>query len=306
MYDTIIIGAGAAGLTAGIYAARREMKTLIIGKQVGGQIIWASTIENYPGFKSISSFELIQKMQEQVKSLGVAIKIEEVKSIEQKGSIFSVITDKEEYQGKTVIIALGLMPRCLKIPGEKELTGKGVSYCANCDGPLYRNKIVAVIGGGNAALDAAEVLSKIASKVYLINRSERFRGFEVLLSKIKQNNNIEMIPNSLPQEVVGAGRVEKINLVDTNDGTKKEIKIDGLFIEVGREAQTDLVANLVKRNQDNKIIIDSDGQTSLPGVFAAGDVTQGDFNQIVIACGQGAIAALSAYRYLQLQNKKEG
>ena len=305
MYDTIIIGAGAAGLTAGIYAARREMKTLIIGKQVGGQMVWASTIENYPGFKSISSFELIQKMQEQVKSLGVAIKVEEVKGIEQKSNIFSVITDRGAYQGKTIIIALGLMPRRLNISGEKELIGKGVSYCANCDGPLYKNKTVAVIGGGNAALDAAEFLSKIASKVYLINRSEHFRGFEVLLSKIKQNNNIEIIPNSLPQEVVGADQVEKINIVNINDGTKKEIKIDGLFMEIGREAQTDLVANLVKCNQDNKIIIDSDGQTSLPGVFAAGDVTQVSFNQIVIACGQGAIAALSAYKYLQLQNKKK-
>jgi thioredoxin-disulfide reductase len=299
MYDTIIIGSGAAGMTAGIYAVRRKMKTLIIGRQVGGQIIWASTIENYPGFKSVSSFELIQKMEDQVKSLGVEMKTEEVKKIIKDGDSFSVITDKERYQGKTIIMAVGLSPRRLNIPGEKELTGRGVSYCANCDSPLFKNKVVAVVGGGNAALDAAEVLSRIARQVFLIHRTDHFRGFEVLAGKIKQRDNIEIILNSQVQEIIGAGQLAKIKIINSKTSEIKEFAVDGVFIEIGREAYTEIVADLVKRDANKKIIIDLDCQTSQPGIFAAGDVTQVSFNQIVIACGQGAVAALSVYKYLQ-------
>ncbi|MEK7202812.1 MAG: FAD-dependent oxidoreductase [Patescibacteria group bacterium] len=299
MYDTIIIGSGAAGMTAGIYAARRKMKTLIIGKQIGGQIIWASTIENYPGLKSIGSFELIQRMEDQVKSLNVEIKTEEVKNILKNKNIFSVITDKGQYQGKTIIVAIGLSPRWLNVHGEKELTGKGVSYCANCDGPLFKNKTVAVVGGGNAALDAAEVLSKIANKVFLIHRTDYFRGFESLMAKVKQKDNIEIIFNSQVQEIIGCEKLEKIKIINSKTGEIKELNLNGLFIEIGRHAYTEIAANLVKRDVNNKIIIDLDCQTSQPGVFAAGDVTQTSFNQIVIACGQGSIAALSAYKYLQ-------
>ncbi|MFH1233689.1 MAG: thioredoxin-disulfide reductase [Patescibacteria group bacterium] len=301
MYDTIIIGSGGAGMTAGIYAVRRKMKTLIIGQQVGGQIIWASTIENYPGFKSIGSFELIQKMEDQVKSLGVEIKTEEVKEIIKKKDVFLIITDKGEYQARTVIMAMGLSPRWLNIPGEKELTGKGVSYCANCDGPLFRNKVVAVVGGGNAALDAAEILSKIARQVFLIHRNDHFRGFEALIAKVQQRDNIEIIFNSQIKEIIGQNKLEKIKIINSKTANIKEINIDGMFIEIGRQAYTEIVAGLVKLDDNKKIIIDLDCQTSQLGIFAAGDVTQTSFNQIVIACGQGAIAALSAYRYLQRQ-----
>jgi len=299
MYDTIIIGSGAAGMTAGIYAIRRKMKTLIIGKQVGGQIIWTSTIENYPGFKSIGSFELIQKMEDQVKSLGVEIKAEEVKKILKDKNVFSIITDKEKYQSKTIIMAMGLSPRWLNVQGEKELTGKGVSYCANCDGPLFKNKTVAVVGGGNAALDAAEVLSKIASQVFLIHRADHFRGFEILIAKVQQRNNIKIIFNSQVQKIIGNDKLEKIEIINSKTNKIEELNLDGLFIEIGREACTEIVNDLVKRDGNKKIIIDLDCQTSNPGIFAAGDVTQTSFNQIVIACGQGAIAALSAYKYLQ-------
>jgi thioredoxin reductase (NADPH) len=196
-------------------------------------------------------------------------------------------------------MAVGLSPRRLNIPGEKELTGRGVSYCANCDSPLFKNKVVAVVGGGNAALDAAEVLSRIARQVFLIHRTDHFRGFEVLAGKIKQRDNIEIILNSQVQEIIGAGQLAKIKIINSKTSEIKEFAVDGVFIEIGREAYTEIVADLVKRDANKKIIIDLDCQTSQPGIFAAGDVTQVSFNQIVIACGQGAVAALSVYKYLQ-------
>lgn len=304
MYDTIIIGSGPAGLTAAIYAARREMNTLIIGKELGGQLNWANEIENYPGFKEISAFELIQKMSEQVKNLGVEIKAEEAQKIEEKDGHFLIITNHEKYETKTIIIAIGVSPRRLAIPGEEKLMGHGVSYCANCDGPLYRNKTVAVVGGGNAALDAAEMLSKIASQVYLIHRRDEFRGFEGLVAEIKTRENITMILNSVPKEIVGENKVEKIIVLDNASQEKKELLVNGVFVEVGRIASTDLVAELVKRDEKAQIIVDEKCQTSRPGIFAAGDVTQVEFKQITIACGQGTVAALTAYQYLQAGQEK--
>lgn len=301
MYDTIIIGSGPAGLTAGIYASRRQMKTLIIGKMIGGQMAWAHTIENYPGFKSISNFELISKMEEQVKSLGVEIKSDEVIAVKKYQGSFVVETTKGKFQGKTIIIAMGLSPAKLNLANEKEFTGKGISYCANCDGPLYKNKIVAIVGGGNAALDAAEVLSKIAKKVYLVHRKNHFRGFEILADKIKNNPNIIKMMESEITQIIGKEKLEEIIIANINSKEEQMIKVDGLFIEIGHIADTALAADLVKRDEKNQIIIDEKCQTDLPGLFAAGDVTSRGYKQIVIACGQGAIAALSAYKYLQLK-----
>ncbi|MDP3043687.1 MAG: thioredoxin-disulfide reductase [bacterium] len=306
MYDTIIIGTGPAGFTAGIYAARREMKTLIIGKEMGGQLIWASEIENYPGFKSISSFDLINKMNEQVKALGVEIKSDEVKKIENKDNKFVLHTSRDIYEARTVILAMGLSPRRLAIPGEEKLTGKGVSYCANCDGPFYKNKTVAVVGGGNSALDAAEILSKIAKKVYLIHRRDEFRGFESLVNEIKARKNIELVLNSEPREVIGENKLEKIKIFNNKTRKEKDLEIDGLFVEIGRIANTDLVADLVKRNERGEIIADEKCMTNCPGMFAAGDVTPVEFKQITIACGQGTIAALAAYQYLRLKQGESG
>lgn len=306
MYDTIIIGTGPAGFTAGIYAARREMKTLIIGKEMGGQLIWASEIENYPGFKSINSFDLISRMSEQVKSLGVEIKSDEVKKMEKKDDKFILHTNRDIYEARTVILALGLSPRRLAIPGEEKLTGKGVSYCANCDGPFYKNKTVAVVGGGNSALDAAEILSKIAKKVYLIHRRDEFRGFEVLVGEIRARKNIEFVLNGEPKEIIGENKLEKIKVFNNKTREEKEIAVDGLFVEIGRIANTDLAAGLAKRNERDEIIVDEKCMTSCPGMFAAGDVTPVEFKQITIACGQGAIAALAAYQYLRLKQGESG
>ncbi len=304
MFDVIIIGQGPAGFTAGIYAGRRKMKTLIIGDKLGGQLAMASEIENYPGFKSIQGFELILKIKEQVENIGIKIKNEEVKQLLKKEGYFEIITEKNKYNTKTVILAIGLAPRRLAIQGEKKLIGKGVSYCANCDAPLYKNKIVAVVGGGNSALDAAELLSKIAKKVYLIHRRQEFKAFEALIDEVKSKNNIEMVLNSVVDEIIGKKKVEKIKIKNIVNKKEKIIDIDGIFVEIGRIAHTDIIANLVKLDEKKQIIVDEKCQTNIEGIFAAGDVTQVPFKQITIACGQGTIAALAAYQYLQTKQGK--
>jgi len=305
MLDTIIIGSGPAGVAAGIYAVRREMKTLIIGKEMGGQMAWAGDIENYPGFKSIMSFELIEKFREHLVSSGVENLSAEVKKIEKtdEGN-YKVYTSKDEYITKTIIIAMGLTPKRLAIEGEEKYNGKGVSYCANCDGPLYKNKTVAVIGGGNAAVDAAEILSKIASKVYLIHRSEKFKAFDILVNEVRERQNIELMENSEVKEILGENKVEKI-IVHNKDNKNTEIALDGIFIEIGRIAHTDLVEELIKRDERGQIVVDEKCRTNSEGIFAAGDVTQTEFKQITVAMGQGTIAALAAYQYIQLKQGKE-
>ena len=302
MYDLIIIGAGPAGMTAGIYAVRREMKTLIIGREVGGQMVWASEIENYPGFSKISSFELIEKMKRQTLDFGVELKEEEVQKIElMPGGGFKLYTARESFETKTVIIAIGLSPRRLAVPGEIEFNGRGVSYCANCDGPLYRNKVVAVIGGGNSALDAAEMLSKIAKQVYLIHRNENFKAFDALVDAVKQRPNIEILLDTELKEISGDQNVKQIKIVNNKTKAERAIALDSVFVEVGRIASTDLVSELVERNDKNQIMVNSRTETKTLGLFAAGDVTDCDFKQITIAMGQATIAALSAYQYLQLK-----
>lgn len=304
MYDTIIIGSGPAGMTAAIYAARREMKVLVIGKELGGQLAWASEIENYPGFKKISNFDLIEKMRDQVTSLGVEIKDGEIKKInkEEDGN-FTLFTEKEELKSKTVILAIGLAPRRLAIPGEEEFGGKGVSYCANCDGPIFKDKVVAVVGGGNAAFDAAEILSKIAKQVYLIHRSEKFKAFEAVVEEVKSRENIEMVLNSDVKEILGDQKVERIKVFNNKKEEESKIEVDGIFIEIGRLANTDVVKDLAERNQHSQIEVNEKFQTKTEGLFAAGDVVAGEFKQITIACGQATIAALAAYQSIQ---RKEG
>ena len=234
MYDIIIIGAGPTGLTAAIYAARRMMKTLVISKNIGGQMVWASEIANYPGVKTIGAIELVQNMSQQVKDFGVGIKIDEVKKIDKNtdGS-FKIDGKKQSYLTKTIVLAMGLAPKQLGLARENQLVGKGISYCANCDGPLFKGKPVAVVGGGNAALDAAEVLSKIASQVYLIYHKPKFKGFESLVAWVEARKNIIIMLASDVVEIIGEQKLERLKIENKIDRTVKEIKVDGFFIEIG-------------------------------------------------------------------------
>lgn len=306
MYDLIILGAGPAGLTAGIYAVRRAMKTLILSSDVGGQLNLASDIENYPGFAQIDSFDLIKKMEEHAKSAGAEIKIQTINEIKKENEVFKLYGGQEIFEAKTVIVAMGLSPRLLAIKGENELSGRGISYCANCDGPLYRNKVVAVLGGGNSALDAAEYLSKIASQVYLIHRNSDFRGFEGLVNEVKKRENIQIYLETEVREIIGAEKVEALKLFNNNTQNEKELLVNGVFVEIGRVAHTDLVVDLADRNDKKQIIVDEYCQTKTEGLFAAGDITNVPFKQITIACGQGTIAALAAYQYLQAKTGGKG
>lgn len=302
MYDLIIIGLGPAALTAGIYASRREMNVLIVGKEIGGQLIWADIIENYPGTIDIKSFELISNMKKQAEKSGARIVIDEIKEVKKdKNNLFVLKSNKNTYKAKSVIISTGLSPRRLEIPGEIEFNGKGVSYCANCDGPFFKNKTVAVIGGGNSAFDAAEVLSKIANKVYLIHHKKSFTAFEALQKEVLYRNNIEIITDSKVTKINGNNRINSIDVNNLANNSKKSYRIDGLFIEIGRIASTDIFSDLVDRNMKDQIIIDNKGKTKTKGLYAAGDVTNCEVKQITVATGQATIAALDAYQYI---NKK--
>jgi thioredoxin-disulfide reductase len=301
MFDTIIIGAGPTGMTAAIYAARRMMKTLVISKNIGGQVIWASDIKNYPGMEFVVGVDLINKMRQQVKTLGVDIKVDEIKKINKNNDgSFLIEAGKDSYSAKTIIVAMGLAPRQLNLDKEKELTGRGISYCANCDGPLFKGKNVVVAGGGNSALDAAEIMSKIANRVYLVCNEPQLRAFESLISAVRSKSNVEIILSSEIFEIIGDTKLKKLKIINNIDKTSRELEVDGLFVEIGHEPKTELLANLVKRDSLGQIVVDLNNKTSCDGIFAAGDVTQSEFKQIIIGCGQGAVAALSAYKYLQM------
>ncbi len=299
VYDVIIVGGAAAGLTAAIYTCRRAMKTLVITQDIGGQAAITPDVENYPGFEQVDGLELMQKFYKQAQKAGAEFVIEEVKAIERGPDTFKVVNNTSTHEARAVILAFGLTHSHLGVPGEEELIGKGVSYCATCDAPLYKNKEVAVVGGGNSALDAAILLSKIAKKVYLIHRRDKFRGEEILVKKVKEADNIEILYNNKVVEIKGEQVVNGIIVVNINDEQqKKEIPINGVFVEIGFRVNADFIKDLVKLDNKNQIIISPDCETSIPGIFAAGDVTNISYKQIVVSAGEGAKAGLQAYKYL--------
>ncbi len=299
IYDVIIIGGGPAGMTACVYAARKNLSVLLISVDIGGQVLMTSGIQNYMGYQYIMGRELMQKFSEQVNSFPVAIRMpDEVFAIGWEDHVFSVITKFDAtYQGKTLIIASGKRPKTLDIPGEKELTGRGVSYCATCDAPLFRNKTTAVIGGGNSAIWAVLDLSKIASKVYLIVRS-KLRAEPIYLDKLDKVTNVEKLIGYLPLEIKGENKVSSIVVKNIAKNEVFELVVDGVFVEAGLIPNVGFLRELVKINERGEIIINCNCETSEKGIFACGDVTNVFDKQIIIASGEGAKAALSAYRYL--------
>ncbi|PJE57546.1 MAG: hypothetical protein COU82_01400 [Candidatus Portnoybacteria bacterium CG10_big_fil_rev_8_21_14_0_10_38_18] len=312
LYDLIIIGGGPAGVTAGIYAARKKLKTLLITKEWGGQITKAKEIYNWPGTKVISGMELIKQMTDQLKTFGIEIKENrEVIDLDKKGDNFIVRDNDQEYEAKAVIIATGKIPRALNIPGEAQFRGKGVSFCATCDAPLFKNKTVAVIGGGNAGFALAVDLVDYAKKIYILEFFEEMKGDLVTKEKLEKTGKVEFIVNAAVKEIKGSkpapyraegsgsGFVESLIYEDMKTSKDHEIKVDGVFIAVGMMAKAEFAAKLVELNQIGEIVIDKDNYTKTPGVFVAGDISDIKYEQLVIACGEGAKAALAATDYLK-------
>jgi thioredoxin reductase (NADPH) len=301
-YDLIIIGAGPAGLTASIYASRYRINHLVLGQILGGAPLEAHKIENYPGFISISGSELMEKFLEQVKNLKAEIRQTEVVNIEKKDQEFE-ITDSEnrKYQAKAIILALGTKRKKLNIPGEEKFLGKGVSYCAICDAPFFKNKIVAIIGGSNAAVSSALYLTDYAKEVYIIYRGDELKAEPILKERTEKNSKIKIIYQTNILEIKGKEKVEGV-VLDRTYKNVKELSLDGVFIEIGSTPTISLVLKLgIEIDEDNYIKVDEHQATNIDGVYAAGDITNGSakLRQIVTACAEGAVAATSVYLYLK-------
>jgi len=296
IYDLIIIGAGPAGITASVYAARKRLDFLVISLDIGGQAAWSGDIENYTGYQFISGPELTRKFEEHLRQYGPLLKEnEEVLKLEKCAQVVCLKTDKADYQARSVIIASGKKSKELSVPGEKEFKNRGLTYCATCDGPLFSGKDVAVIGGGNSALDAALQLTKIARQIYMINNSTGLSGDAIMRQKIQQAGNVRVLNNSSVEAVLGDKFVKSIKV--QSSGTKQELAVQGVFVEIGL-APNSAFAKGVRKNTNGEIIVDARNQTNLAGIFAAGDVTDVPEKQIIIAAGEGSKAALSADHYL--------
>jgi len=299
-YDVLIVGGGAAGLTAAIYTSRKKLSTAIISIDLGGQTLLTNHIENYPGVDKMPGAELMAKFQMQATGFGAEVIMGEVNEIKEEGKEFiAKLSNGEEYKGKAVIIASGKTARKLGIPGEDKFLGRGVSTCATCDANFFKGKVVAVIGGGNSALEAAELLAEFATKVYLVHRREEFRADEITVEKVKNMDKVEIITNHVPTEVIGEMFVKGLKIKDVNSDEERVLDVDGIFVEIGYELKTDWLKDLVKLNEIGEIVIDDRCRTSHPGIFAAGDVTTVPYKQTVISAGEGAKAGLEAYAYIK-------
>jgi NADH-dependent peroxiredoxin subunit F len=297
MFDVVIIGAGAAGLTAAMYTTRKQLKTVIISIDVGGQTNMTNHIENYPGVEAMPGPKLMGLFEKQALHFGAELRMGKVTKIEKSDNFTLTLEDGNILKSRSVIITSGRIPRRLGILGEDKFFGRGVSTCATCDGPLFRNKIVAVVGGGNAAVEGALELADIADKVFLIHRRKEFRADEISVSKLKERKNIELVLGSVALELHGDKLLRSV-VVENKNKEKRTILIDGFFLEIGSVVDTGMVQDLVEVNGAGEIMIDGSGATSCPGIFAAGDVTIVPFKQTVISAGEGAKAALECHRFL--------
>lgn len=299
IYDVAIIGAGAAGLTAAIYCARYKMKTIVLADDVGGAIVDAHIVENWPGIQSIPGLDLMMQFRDHARKFDVPVLEEEAIAIEGQGP-FQVTTKNQRIQAKTLILALGTKRRQLNVKGEKEFLGKGVSYCATCDAPFYRGKDAAVIGGANSACMASVLVAEYADKVYQVYRQSELRAEPTWCDRVTGNKKIEVIYNANVTEIIGSKFVEKIKL-----DTGKELAVEGVFIEVGAVPNIALIKDLgLEIDKADQIIVDSDMRTNVPYVCAAGDVTNGKLKQLVTAAADGARAALSCYNFVKNMERK--
>ena len=300
MFDILIIGSGPSGMTSAIYGARMNLKVLVIEKGApGGAMVNTFNIENYPGFASISGATLSMNMFNQMTELGVEFVSDEVEKIEKTRDYFTVKTTYSTYLSKTVILATGTKNRKLEVKGEEEFIGRGISFCAICDGSFYKNKDVMVVGGGNAAIEEALYLSNIAKKVYLVHRRSEFRADNLSVSKLKEKENVEFILSHTIKEFSGDKKLEKVLLLNLKDNSEKWMDINGVFIYIGQLPNSDLVKDLGITNESGYVIVDSNFETKVKGLFASGDVIEKGVRQIATAINDGAISALSASRYIK-------
>jgi len=302
LYDLIIVGGGPAGITAGIYSARQNLKTLLITKEFGGQVARkAVNIENYTGFEEISGSDLIQKFENHLKRQKIDIEINEVIKLKKDKDIFIVSTkDGKSFESKAAIVASGGDPRPLEVPGEKEFIGRGISYCAICDGAFFSEKTVAIIGGGNAGFETAIFLSNIVKKIYILDFCEKAIADAENQERVKKIGKVEVITSAVLKEIKGDQFVKSIIFQDRKSQELKNLEVEGVFIQIGNQPATSFVKDLVEFNERDEIKIEIENfRTKTPGLFAAGDVNIGRYKQIVTACGEGAKAALAAYDYLQ-------
>ena len=300
MYDLIIIGAGPAGMSAAVYAARAELDFIVIEGSMmqGGQVLTTYDVDNYLGLPGIGGFEMGMKFAEHAKKLGVSFVTENVISMDAAGEVKKVVTDKKESEAKTIIIATGAVHRKAGIPGEAEFTGKGVSYCATCDGAFFRNKTAAVVGGGDVAVEDAIYLARMCEKVYLIHRRDEFRAAKSLVNKAKNTENIELVLDSTVEKISGEAKVSSIEVKNKITGNTDEFAVDGVFFAVGMQPVTAFVDKSVQMNEAGYIVAGEDCATNVPGVYAAGDIRTKQLRQIITAAADGANAVASVEKYI--------
>lgn len=301
MYDIIIIGSGPAGLSAAIYAQRACLDAIVIEKNgiSGGQVLNTWEVDNYPGFPGVTGFELSRQFREHANKLGARVVQDEVVQVELSGNVKKVVCEEETYEARCVILASGAHHRMLEVPGEEELRGAGVSYCATCDGAFFRGRTVAVVGGGDAALEDAIFLARMCEKVYIVHRRDKLRGAKRLQERLQALENIEFVWNSETVAIEGNAQVEALRLRQTKTGEERRLDVDGVFIAVGIAPESELYAGQLELDEQGYIRADESGQTSVPGVFAAGDVRTKALRQILTAASDGANCVASAERYLQ-------
>jgi thioredoxin reductase (NADPH) len=308
-FDLIIVGLGPAAYSAALYAARYMLKTLVIGETPGGQLTEAGEVDDYLGLIGINAQDMIKVFNKHIEKYNVPVVLDHVESIKKDGDEFVVKAKRKgEFKAKSVIIAIGVKRRKLNVPGEAEFTGRGVSYCSICDAPLFKNKVVAVIGGGDSALEGAEILSRHATKVYLIHRRDEFRGQPIYLENIKAKPNVEIILNTVVTEIKGDKLVKSILTKNVKTGETKELNVNGVFVEIGFEPPMDFArANGLETDAMGYIKVDEWMRTNIQGVFAAGDCTGMwlGFRQVITSAAQGAVAAHSAFRYLNEMKRKK-
>ncbi|MCM1026464.1 MAG: thioredoxin-disulfide reductase [Roseburia sp.] len=301
MYDLIIIGSGPAGLSAAVYGKRAGLKLLVLEKapMSGGQVLNTYEVDNYLGTPGMNGFDLGMLFREHADRLGVEFREAQVLELEERDGKKIVRTDEEELEAKTVILASGAKHALLGVPGEEELSGKGVSYCATCDGAFFRGKTVAVVGGGDVALEDAVYLARLCDKVYLIHRRDELRGAKILQEEVKKQENVEILYSCRVEEVLGTEAVEGLRIQKLKTGESEELSISGLFVAVGIRPNTELVRELAVCDEDGYVLAGEDCATSLPGLYAAGDVRKKPLRQIVTAAADGANAATAAARYVE-------